>query len=161
MKPWEEVWRPVRSKTGLAATRSRMMVHRTGLVEALVADDRIHYTAQWICAPADNYHWRSGVVLVADPEPFGGICPRCESIYAGPTVYRCYNAADALLYVGSTADRRARIQGHSKKKPWWPEVTRVEYEDFADLTAARGAESQAIATESPRYNRYGTREPAA
>ncbi|MGY5033279.1 GIY-YIG nuclease family protein [Streptomyces sp. 900116325] len=38
-------------------------------------------------------------------------------------VYRLYDAADALLYVGSAYDPEERCKAHHDK-PWWPKVTR-------------------------------------
>lgn len=69
-------------------------------------------------------------------------------------LYRLYNRADQLLYVGITNDPQRRLREHSRTKPWWPQVdlrTVLIYqydcrEDACDL------EALAIETERPLYN---------
>jgi hypothetical protein len=73
-----------------------------------------------------------------------------------PTVYRFYDAAGVLLYVGSTWRPHMRWRQH-QSKPWFPEVTDVRVEQFSDLEAMREAERQAIHREQPRHNVLGRR----
>lgn len=68
------------------------------------------------------------------------------------TLYRIYNAAGELLYVGATTNPGLRMQEHSHHQSWWDEATDIKLERFncrADLAAA---ETEAIKSESPRYN---------
>lgn len=70
-------------------------------------------------------------------------------------LYRLFDNAGALLYVGMAFDPDARCLKHQYEKPWWHEVAHREVEWFADRRLAREAEAKAIKTESPRYNRSG------
>lgn len=45
-------------------------------------------------------------------------------------VYRFFDSADRLLYIGATNDLRTRIKAHQRTKPWWPEVARIEAMPF-------------------------------
>lgn len=68
-------------------------------------------------------------------------------------VYRVYDAAGLLLYVGCTKQPiEQRMRGHELQSPWWPfydTVETTEYEKYAD---ARFGEFTAITTEHPRWN---------
>lgn len=147
-------WQRATCKTGFAATRSRMIVHRVSKLYSTVADGQVWYCARWVCA-SNSYTPRGDVVLISDPDAHGGICPRCDSLFAGWAVYRCYDADGRLLYIGSTGDRYTRLRGHEKRTPWWSRVARTETQDYPDEAAARSAEHTAIATESPPYNVRG------
>ncbi|SDL33444.1 GIY-YIG nuclease family protein [Streptomyces indicus] len=67
-------------------------------------------------------------------------------------LYRLYDAAGVLLYVGITHDPDARWASHAATKPWWGDVERrvLEWHDSRD--AAEVAEVETIRTELPRYN---------
>jgi hypothetical protein len=67
-------------------------------------------------------------------------------------VYRAYNAAGELLYVGNTGQGLVRLEQHARKD-WWPEVAAVTVDHFDDRDEARYAEQTAIAEERPMYNR--------
>lgn len=75
-----------------------------------------------------------------------------------PTVYRFYDAAGVLLYVGSTWRPHARWRQH-QGKPWFPEVATARIEQFPDVESMRAAEREAICTEHPRHNVIGRRRP--
>lgn len=70
-------------------------------------------------------------------------------------VYRFYNAAGELLYVGKTVDVAARFAQHAASKDWWPEVemrrTLVTWHP-SEAEALR-VEEREIKTTLPRYNR--------
>ena len=66
-------------------------------------------------------------------------------------LYRFYDAAGALLYVGITCNRRARFAAH-RKAPWASEAVRSTVEPYPDRTSAHAAEIAAIAAEHPRHN---------
>ncbi|GHJ55660.1 hypothetical protein Nm8I071_49670 [Nonomuraea sp. TT08I-71] len=70
-------------------------------------------------------------------------------------LYRFFDRADVLLYVGITADLPQRMGGHRGEKPWWSQVTRVNVEHFATRKAALAAETIAIKDEKPLYNIQG------
>lgn len=67
-------------------------------------------------------------------------------------LYRFYDAAGDLLYVGLTADPGTRWKTHSRQKEWWHEVTTIRVEHFPDRVSVEAAERHAIQTERPRYN---------
>ena len=70
-----------------------------------------------------------------------------------PTVYRLTGWWERdLLYIGVTKNIGARLAGHRRVQPWWPEVAAVSCEYFLTMPAAMAAEAEAIRSESPRYN---------
>jgi len=139
-------FRPAVCKTGLAASRRKMMVHRVEWMKTAVIDGRLHYWAEWVCGGGSTE-----AVIIADPEPFGGVCQRCELM--GWVTYHCFAADGALLYIGSTGDRYSRFKGHAKQSPWWPDVADIQLAEYPDETAARIAEALAINAEHPLYNK--------
>jgi excisionase family DNA binding protein len=68
------------------------------------------------------------------------------------TLYRFYNVAGDLLYVGITGYGAQRWTNHSRYQPWWLEVATVKVEHFASLADVSAAEVNAIVHEAPRYN---------
>lgn len=80
-------------------------------------------------------------------------------------IYRLYDEADRLLYVGITSEPRTRLRGHRRDQEWWPEVVMSEIEWCETRAAAEVDEKRAIEEEHPKYNRvfngrqyrYGTR----
>jgi len=70
-------------------------------------------------------------------------------------VYRIFDAAGQLLYVGLTADPDQRFRTHSRMTPWWSEVAATELHWFATHMAAWDSEKRAIDEEGPRYNGSG------
>ncbi len=71
-------------------------------------------------------------------------------------LYRFWDAADSLLYVGLTCDPGSRWSAHIGDKPWWTEVAKITLEHHPDLAAVQAAEHEAIRSENPRFNRSGT-----
>jgi hypothetical protein len=76
---------------------------------------------------------------------------------ARTTLYRHYDAADRLLYVGIAGCERARRQAHKSQSPWFPLVSRTALEEFETRTLALKAERAAIKAERPIYNVHGRR----
>jgi predicted GIY-YIG superfamily endonuclease len=68
------------------------------------------------------------------------------------TVYRCFDPAGGLLYVGCTEWVTRRLNSH-KYKEWWPRVDIVTLHRYPSLKAAMDAEHQAILFEVPALNR--------
>lgn len=75
-------------------------------------------------------------------------CHRGEAAY----VYRCYDDADRLLYVGSSKSPRTRLQSHKSSTWWWAQVARTRVIVFRDIDYARRRETAAIRTEAPLWN---------
>lgn len=69
-------------------------------------------------------------------------------------VYRFYDAADRLLYVGLTLNLKQRLSAH-RRRAWWPEVTRQRIEWFEGRREAKAAERAALASEAPIHNITG------
>lgn len=68
------------------------------------------------------------------------------------TLYRLYNDAADLLYVGIAGNPGRRFEQHAEDKPWWSEVAATKLEHFATREAACAAEVAAITTEKPQHN---------
>lgn len=71
------------------------------------------------------------------------------------TLYRMYDEAGALLYIGITQQQAGRFHQHSRDKSWWDEVTQIRVQHYPDRAAVEAAEMAAIAAECPRYNIVG------
>lgn len=71
-------------------------------------------------------------------------------------LYRFYDAADRLLYVGITGDPADRWARHAAEKPWWPDVARHSVEWLPSREVALAAEAAAIVAEGPLHNVAGT-----
>lgn len=70
-------------------------------------------------------------------------------------LYRIYDAAGQLLYVGITIDPPTRFHRHEADQPWWSELARIDVVWYAERTLALQAEADAIISERPRYNIAG------
>ena len=67
-------------------------------------------------------------------------------------VYRLYDEAGTLLYIGSAYDPAKRSRAH-RDKPWWPLVVRREDEWHPTREAAYIAETEAIEEGTPPGNK--------
>lgn len=72
-------------------------------------------------------------------------------------LYRLFDAADQLLYVGISTQPETRWTQHAADKPWWPLVQHRKVEWHPDREAAETAERAAISTEEPLYNTAGAK----
>jgi predicted GIY-YIG superfamily endonuclease len=70
-------------------------------------------------------------------------------------VYRAYDDAGQLLYVGFSERYRHRLAEHERKSQWWPEAREVRLLFFVDREAALLDEAVAIRQERPIYNERG------
>lgn len=76
----------------------------------------------------------------------------------GPTtVYRFYDQAGSLLYVGITNQQRRRIHQHASTQGWWPLAATATFTHYDTRAAALDAEAAAILVENPAHN---TAQPA-
>ncbi|WP_051813489.1 GIY-YIG nuclease family protein [Kitasatospora sp. MBT63] len=73
-------------------------------------------------------------------------------------LYRLFDAAGVLLYVGIASHLPRRFEKHAKDKPWWTDVARKEIEWFDGRSAAESAEEFAIVAERPLHNKKMARE---
>jgi len=67
-------------------------------------------------------------------------------------VYRLFDTAESLLYVGMSSNPTGRWKGHRRDKAWWSEVASYEIAWYPTRPEARAAELAAIQTEKPRCN---------
>lgn len=67
-------------------------------------------------------------------------------------LYRLYDEAGELLYVGITNDPETRRTYHARQKAWWPDVCRWTVEWRATRDEAEAAEAEVIGRENPRWN---------
>lgn len=71
-------------------------------------------------------------------------------------VYRAFDDADRLLYVGCTSnDVAVRMKAHASTSPWTVYMARYSVEQFDSREEAEAAETRAIAEEFPRWNMVG------
>jgi hypothetical protein len=70
------------------------------------------------------------------------------------TLYRFFDAAGQLLYVGITSDLPTRLRTHNRLQNWWRDVVQTTLEHFDSREAARAAELRAIRNEHPCFNRW-------
>lgn len=68
-------------------------------------------------------------------------------------LYRLFNDAGDLLYVGITCDLGARFAEHKRHQPWWDEKAHYTVETATTRADVLYLEARAILTEHPRYNR--------
>jgi hypothetical protein len=147
---------PVRSKTGLVAARRGELAHLDEGVAAVFEGDRLRFGARFACGSGS-----ADVVILADASAHGGVCERCVDIVAGPCVYRCFDAAPALIYIGSAEKWLTREGNHRAHTPWWPEVADVQVTRYRSIFEARVAETAAIEAERPKYNKRPRKRGAA
>jgi hypothetical protein len=67
-------------------------------------------------------------------------------------LYRHFNEAGELLYVGISLCAIARLEQH-KRSPWFQEIRRVEIEQYPTREQAQFKEAWAIRREKPKYNK--------
>lgn len=67
-------------------------------------------------------------------------------------LYRFYNTAGRLLYVGISNNPDRRWDEHEDDKPWWGEVEDQTSERVGTMREALDAEEDAIRRERPLYN---------
>ena len=67
-------------------------------------------------------------------------------------LYRLYDLAGALLYIGVSDKPLVRWTQHAAEKPWWPEVSKLTLAWYDTRELALAAELCAIGAERPRHN---------
>lgn len=80
---------------------------------------------------------------------------RGPEFYGRTAVYRLYDEAGDLLYIGIANAPEYRWKMHKLEKWWWHEVARKEVAAWYDTRAeARAVERRDSLAERPRYDRY-------
>jgi excinuclease UvrABC nuclease subunit len=67
-------------------------------------------------------------------------------------VYRIYNAANELIYIGMSYEPATRVNVQRREQKWGHEIARYEADWFPDRVASRDAEERLIKELQPRYN---------
>lgn len=80
---------------------------------------------------------------------------RADRTHATHWVYRCFDADDRLVYVGSTTSLPKRLAQHRATSWWSPTVARVVAKVYPNGVVAREVERAAIRDEVPRWNKAG------
>jgi predicted GIY-YIG superfamily endonuclease len=77
-------------------------------------------------------------------------------------LYRYYDSAGTLLYIGISKNALQRLTEHETDKSWQADISNVRIETFRDRASAHAAERLAIAEENPSHNliRYASRSAA-
>lgn len=68
------------------------------------------------------------------------------------SVYRLFNSAGEILYIGCSCKPESRWKAHRTLKTWWPEVASNTVDWYDALQEAEAAERSAILAERPKYN---------
>lgn len=68
-------------------------------------------------------------------------------------LYRFFDAAGMLLYVGITSDMGSRLRQHRVDKDWWPDVHSQTVEDAPSRADVLFMEARAILKEHPQHNK--------
>lgn len=69
------------------------------------------------------------------------------------TLYRVYDQAGLLLYVGISKNALKRFGEHSMSQPWWGDGTTVKMQHYPTRAEALAAEEAAIKSERPAHNK--------
>jgi predicted GIY-YIG superfamily endonuclease len=87
------------------------------------------------------------------PPPGVLVVPSASSAVDDTTaLYRLYDRAGVLLYVGISNDVHGRIRTHRMEKTWGPLIADSRIEFYATRVSALDAEATAIRRERPRFN---------
>lgn len=71
------------------------------------------------------------------------------------TLYRYFDSDGQLLYVGITKNQFDRFASHSKNSQWFSQIATATFEHLDTREQALVAETNAIGTELPKYNKAG------
>jgi hypothetical protein len=88
-----------------------------------------------------------------------GNAHRLEQLHT--TLYRWFDTADVLLYVGISAAPAGRAETHERESAWMQFAAWSAVEALPTRSRALKAESAAIAREKPVFNIQGNDTPAA
>jgi hypothetical protein len=67
-------------------------------------------------------------------------------------LYRHFDGAGKLLYVGISLDVLRRLGQHRRSSVWFDDIARVEIEHFADWDSAKEARRKVVAEEKPIFH---------
>jgi hypothetical protein len=81
------------------------------------------------------------------------ICDCRKGNTMNEVLYRFYDEEDRLLYVGISGSWNQRIHQHEKQSGWFSLASRCTFERYPDRASVEAAETAAILTEFPIYNK--------
>ncbi|HEY6019442.1 MAG TPA: GIY-YIG nuclease family protein [Candidatus Paceibacterota bacterium] len=81
--------------------------------------------------------------------------PKPSKVIGIHTVYRLYDDADRLLYVGYSSNLFHRLRRHRQKAEWWPQVELVRIDECPTKPDALSIERQYIWYLHPAFNASG------
>lgn len=135
-------------KTGVVASKITGIAHVPVEFKALFEPGgRARFRARLACGS-----WTTNGIVLPSMEAAAAACAVCKDTLKGACVYRCFNAAGELLYIGSTGVFLSRLKQHASGTTWWDQVADVQDERFPTLPEARAAELAAISAEKPLRN---------
>lgn len=141
---------PVTPTVAYGIGRRGRFVHRIDTVTAVFRDDDLRFRVQWVC-PVEA----SNPILLTEPGNRQQ-CGHCASLWQ-PVVYRVFDATGFLLYIGATCYYDRRMRQHAQRSPWWKHVEYIDRVECASAAEAFAAETEAIGSEDPAWNRRGRR----
>jgi predicted GIY-YIG superfamily endonuclease len=117
------------------------------------------YINEYCNDPLDLTRQQAYLVISAleekyNPDALAYYDPKPSDIYEpeAQVLYRLFDEASELLYVGVSKNALARMDQHQLDKPWFTDVALVKFEHFPSREAVLEAERLAILTERPKYN---------
>jgi hypothetical protein len=75
-------------------------------------------------------------------------------------VYRLFDKAGTLLYVGCSHRVFSRLEAHISKQPWRYDLATVQVTWFDNWPLAAAAEQEIINAEKPKYNKLVMKDPS-
>jgi excinuclease UvrABC nuclease subunit len=89
------------------------------------------------------------------PDAFFGVPIRYRGKTAAPgrtSLYRCYDRAHRLLYVGISYNAFKRLRAHKRNTAWAAKAKLITIRHYQTRAAAARAEARAVLLERPRHN---------
>jgi len=105
------------------------------------------------CGPS-----KSSVCACQDSPPTTAAAP---AVVVETALYRWWDDANRLLYIGISDDLAVRTKGHAKRSSWMEFAARSTVERHPSKSAARRAEEDAIKAEGPIFNFQHNSTPEA
>ena len=96
------------------------------------------------------FHWESTMPRTPTPRI---LMKRAQKNVTPHAVYRFFDSAGILLYVGCTSDPKKRCVCHRTQSTWAMQIERVNVKWFPGWLQAARAEAEAIMNERPKHNR--------
>lgn len=96
-----------------------------------------------------------------DPAPVLSLCNPARESSPETALYRWWDDADLLLYVGISDELFSRVNGHAKDSSWMEFAARSAITRYPSRAEAAAAEVEAIKSEHPLFNQKHNNTPGA